>query len=284
MGPHEARGRGRRPAARERQEKSGSERPVGDRGAPSDAISLKCSASSAVQPASLRRGRRTVSPPETRPDPSPSFVSIDNVESSIGLEGSKVCASEFSPERSEARKSAGVTPTSIAERLKHSRDRRAKPAGRDPRGALGASCSVTPRTRSWCRSVRASSTLRALSGSAPRMPLRMRRSATALRDGLHISNTDIGLLVAVTSRVAALATLPFGVLADRVAGPGARRVIVMPGAAMLWSASVGDFNELLLARECTAAAYHPPVASLIGDYIPFRPSEAGSTASSWRAS
>src|SRR5438552_8574681 len=41
-------------------------------------------------------------------------------------------------------------------------------------------------------------------------------SATALRGALHISNTDIGLLVSVTSLVGAMATLPFGVLADRV--------------------------------------------------------------------
>ena len=102
-------------------------------------------------------------------------------------------------------------------------------------------------------------------------------SATELRNGLHITNTDIGLLVAVTSLVAALATLPFGVLADRV-----RRtwvlggVIVMWGAAMLWSASVGDFNELLLARVflgAVTAAAGPLVASLIGDY--FLPSERG---------
>lgn len=102
-------------------------------------------------------------------------------------------------------------------------------------------------------------------------------SATELRSGLHITNTDIGLLVAVTSLVAALATLPFGVLADRV-----RRtwvlggVIVMWGAAMLWSAAVSDFNELLLARVflgAVTAAAGPLVASLIGDY--FLPSERG---------
>ena len=102
-------------------------------------------------------------------------------------------------------------------------------------------------------------------------------SATELREGLHISNTDIGLLVAVTSLVAALATLPFGVLADRVRRTwvlGA--VIVMWGAAMLWSASVGDFGELLLARVflgAVTAAAGPLVASLIGDY--FLPSERG---------
>ena len=102
-------------------------------------------------------------------------------------------------------------------------------------------------------------------------------SATELREGLDITNTDIGLLVAVTSLVAALATLPFGVLADRV-----RRtwvlggVIVLWGAAMLWSAAVSDFGELLLARlllGAVTAAAGPLVASLIGDY--FRPSERG---------
>jgi MFS family permease len=102
-------------------------------------------------------------------------------------------------------------------------------------------------------------------------------SATELRSGLHISNTDIGLLVAVTSLVAALATLPFGVLADRV-----RRtwvlggVIVVWGGAMLWCAAVGDFGELLLARlllGAVTAAAGPLVASLIGDY--FLPSERG---------
>ena len=49
-------------------------------------------------------------------------------------------------------------------------------------------------------------------------------SATELRHALHITNTDIGLLVAVTSLVAAVASLPFGVLADRV-----RRTRVLGG-------------------------------------------------------
>src|SRR5262249_35796982 len=50
-------------------------------------------------------------------------------------------------------------------------------------------------------------------------------SATALRSGLGISNTDIGLLVSVTSLVGAIASIPFGVLADRV-----RRTWVLGGA------------------------------------------------------
>ena len=63
-------------------------------------------------------------------------------------------------------------------------------------------------------------------------------AAVQLRNGLHIGNTDIGLLVAVTSAVGAVFSLPFGVLADR-----ARRTwilgfaIVIWGVAMIWGAT-----------------------------------------------
>ena len=96
-------------------------------------------------------------------------------------------------------------------------------------------------------------------------------SATELRHGLHISNTDIGLLVTVTALVAAVATLPFGVLADRV-----RRTwtlggaILLWGAAMAWSAAVSSFGELLLSRlflGAVTAAAGPLIASLVGDYF-----------------
>ena len=97
-------------------------------------------------------------------------------------------------------------------------------------------------------------------------------SATQLRHALHISNTDIGLLVSVTSLVAAVASLPFGVLADRV-----RRTwtlgaaIVLWGVAMVWSATVPSFGQLLVARLAlggVTAAAGPFVASLVGDYFP----------------
>jgi MFS family permease len=97
-------------------------------------------------------------------------------------------------------------------------------------------------------------------------------SATQLRDALHIENTDIGLLVTVTSLIAAVASIPFGVLADRVRRTwtlGA--VIVLWGAAMIWSATVGSFGELLLTRVFlggVTAAAGPLVASLVGDYFP----------------
>lgn len=94
-------------------------------------------------------------------------------------------------------------------------------------------------------------------------------SAIELRKALHINNADIGLLVAVTSIVAAVASVPFGVLADRV--PRARTLglsIFLWGIAMLWSATVSSFGRLMLARlflGVVTAAAGPVVASLVGD-------------------
>jgi MFS family permease len=97
-------------------------------------------------------------------------------------------------------------------------------------------------------------------------------SAVELRRELHINNTDVGLLVSVTAVVAAVFSLPFGVLADR-----ARRIWILAfalvtwGAAMLWSAAAPSFGELLLARLClgaVTAAAGPVTASLIGDWFP----------------
>src|SRR5579872_1233713 len=102
-------------------------------------------------------------------------------------------------------------------------------------------------------------------------------AATQLRSSLHIDNADIGILVAVSSLVAAAASVPFGVVADRW-----RRTrvlgftIVTWGAAMLWSATAGSFSELLWSRlflGMGTAAAGPIVASLIGDY--FDSSERG---------
>ena len=97
-------------------------------------------------------------------------------------------------------------------------------------------------------------------------------AATPLRHALGISNTDIGLLVTVTSLVAALASLPFGVLADRVRRTSTLGiVIVLWGGAMIWSATVPSFGELLLTRVVlggVTAAAGPFVASLVGDYFP----------------
>lgn len=102
-------------------------------------------------------------------------------------------------------------------------------------------------------------------------------SARYLRDGLNITNTDIGLLVTVTSLVGAFATLPFGVLADRVRRTTTLGIAVfLWAAAMLWSAFVPNFHQLLLARlalGAVVAAAGPLSASLIGDW--FAASERG---------
>ncbi len=97
-------------------------------------------------------------------------------------------------------------------------------------------------------------------------------SAVELRRTLDISNTDIGLLVSVTAVVAAVFSLPFGVLADR-----GRRTWILAfamvawAAAMMWSATASSFGQLLLARMglgAVTAAAGPVVASLVGDFFP----------------
>src|ERR1700728_2857274 len=99
-------------------------------------------------------------------------------------------------------------------------------------------------------------------------------SAIELRQHLHIDNTDIGLLVAASSLIGAVAALPFGILADRVRRTWTMSIaIVLWGAAMLWSATAGSFSQLLLARlglRLVTGAAGAIVASLVGDYFPGR--------------
>jgi MFS family permease len=96
-------------------------------------------------------------------------------------------------------------------------------------------------------------------------------SAIQLRHDLGINNTDVGLLVTVTSLVAAAASLPFGVLADRVTRTRVLGgAIVLWGAAMVWSATAPTFGQLLVARlflGAVTAAAGPIVASLVGDWF-----------------
>jgi MFS family permease len=97
-------------------------------------------------------------------------------------------------------------------------------------------------------------------------------AAIQLDRALHIGNTDIGLLVAVTSLVGAVFSVPFGVLADR-----ARRTwilafcILVWGVAMIWGATAGSFSQLLVDRlflGAVTASTGPIAASLVGDWIP----------------
>jgi MFS family permease len=96
-------------------------------------------------------------------------------------------------------------------------------------------------------------------------------SATSLRHALGISNFDIGLLVAVNAVVAAVASLPFGVLADRVRRTTTLGLsIVLWGVCMVWSATVHSFGHLILARSflgIATASAGPVVASMLGDWF-----------------
>jgi MFS family permease len=96
-------------------------------------------------------------------------------------------------------------------------------------------------------------------------------SATSLRHALHISNADIGLLVAVNAVVAAIASVPFGVLADRVRRTTTLGItIVVWGACMIWSATANSFSHLLMTRlflGVATASAGPFVASMLGDWF-----------------
>jgi MFS family permease len=106
--------------------------------------------------------------------------------------------------------------------------------------------------------------------------------APSLKSAFHIGNTQIGMLAAAFSLVGGLATLPVGVLADRV-----RRVRLIGFAVVLWSMTMGvtagsvSFAMLFVSRMAlgiVTAAAGPPVSSLIGDLYPI---DRRSQALSW---
>jgi MFS family permease len=94
---------------------------------------------------------------------------------------------------------------------------------------------------------------------------------------LHIDNTQVGLLVTVSTGVGALATLVAGTFADR-----AVRVrllwgtLLVSSAAMALSAVSPSYGWLLACRVALGAGVAvsgPAVASLMGDF--FAPGERG---------
>lgn len=96
--------------------------------------------------------------------------------------------------------------------------------------------------------------------------------ATPLEHALVITNTELGLLVAVSTGIGAIATLPFGVLVDRFRRTKILyRSIALWCAAMLASAFTNSFATLLMTRLAlgiVVAAAAPAVASLVGDLFP----------------
>lgn len=96
--------------------------------------------------------------------------------------------------------------------------------------------------------------------------------APDLKQAMDIDNVRIGLLVTAASLMGAATTLPFGVLADRVA-----RVRLLAGCVVVWSAAIvvegsaGTYLMVLLCQLVLGAAIGaatPVVASLTGDLFP----------------
>ncbi len=96
--------------------------------------------------------------------------------------------------------------------------------------------------------------------------------ATELERSLRIGNTQVGLLVTASTGVGALASLPIGVLADRV-----NRVRLLSTGIIAWSFALAltgastSFAMLLITRLVLGgfvAIAGPVVASLVGDLFP----------------
>ncbi|MFY9809408.1 MAG: MFS transporter [Pseudonocardiaceae bacterium] len=101
--------------------------------------------------------------------------------------------------------------------------------------------------------------------------------AAELERSLHLSNTDVGLLVTVSTGIGAITTLPVGVLTDRVNRTRLLWVSVLIwSAAMIASGFAVSFAMLLISRlalGAVVATAYPAAASLTGDLFP--PAERG---------
>jgi MFS family permease len=104
-------------------------------------------------------------------------------------------------------------------------------------------------------------------------------SATAdqIQRSFGISRTALGLLGTVTTGISAAATLPFGILVDRVVRTRLLGwTVVVWSIAMVVSGTATSYLYLLSARVLlgvVVAVAYPAAASLIGDYFP--PGERG---------
>lgn len=96
--------------------------------------------------------------------------------------------------------------------------------------------------------------------------------AGPLEHALDIGNTQIGILVAVSTGIGALATLPVGLLIDRVVRIRVLWLsIVLWAVAMLAAGASMSYQVLLLTRlalGAVVATAGPAVASLVGDFFP----------------
>ncbi|HZD92377.1 MAG TPA: MFS transporter [Pseudolabrys sp.] len=96
--------------------------------------------------------------------------------------------------------------------------------------------------------------------------------ASSLKSAFHISNTEIGILIACTSFAGAVLTLPIGSLVDHI---NRKRVLLVTialwTAATVVSGTATSFLYLLITRlflGAVTASASPAVASLTGDFFP----------------
>jgi MFS family permease len=98
--------------------------------------------------------------------------------------------------------------------------------------------------------------------------------ADKLETALRISNTELGVLVALPTVVTAVATVPVGLLTDRV--PRVRLLLI---GVLVWSVAEAasglsqSFTMLLLIRLALGAGTAPAgptLSSIVGDYFPAR--------------
>jgi predicted MFS family arabinose efflux permease len=96
--------------------------------------------------------------------------------------------------------------------------------------------------------------------------------APQLRIALHINTTQIGLLNSVALFIGAIATIPVGLLVDRI-----KRLPILALSIILWSvasvlsAIAANYTDLLLSRlllGAVIATAGPTIASLTGDFFP----------------
>lgn len=96
--------------------------------------------------------------------------------------------------------------------------------------------------------------------------------AGKLESALHITNTQLGVLSALPSLMTAVATIPVGLLADRL-----NRSRIIAVGVVVWclaeaaSGAASGWISLLLLRLAVGvgtSAAGPPVTSVVGDYFP----------------
>src|SRR5579864_6555582 len=96
--------------------------------------------------------------------------------------------------------------------------------------------------------------------------------APQLESAFRVNNTGIGLLVTLSTLVGAIATMPVGVLADRMNRTRILSIsILVWGATELMSGFCVSFMMLILTRlalGAVTATAGPTVASLTGDLFP----------------